>query len=126
MALISIMKKQYKDKTMSYLRAQFQGKKGYMNVKKGILNLYSSSGIERFNIMDSLDLPVVREFLNTALERGQGPKFSLFHSTNKNSFSWNDDKLSRVNYTTDVFSYLRPGSEHTKDILQAMVRANVK
>ncbi len=108
------------------IRAQFQGKDGRLNIDKGILTLYGGSKPVKWDITKRETTELLREFLNAALDRGQGPNFSLFHATNKNSFKWDPNGLSRVNFTTDVFSWLLPNTKHTKDILSAMVRANVK
>jgi len=107
------------------IRTRFQGKDGYLNISKGILTLYGGSKPVKWDITKRETTHLLREFLNTALKRGQGVKFKLFHEINKNSFNWDSNGLSRVDYTKDIFSWLYPDTDHTKAILSAMVRANV-
>jgi hypothetical protein len=112
------------------IRTQFNGFDGRLNIEKGILTLYGKNKTERYNVTVTLDLPVVREFLNTAFKAGKSPTKKLLHNTKLNTFIWADDQLGsyvqRFNRNTGTLVNLQPGTEHTKDILQAMVRANVK
>lgn len=108
------------------LRTQFQGKDGRLNIDKGILTLYSNKGTERYNAKVTLDLPVVQEFLAKAYQDGKYPSKTLIHETEKNIFLWFVKGLERWDINKDKPYRLSPNTEHTKKILSAMVRANVK
>jgi hypothetical protein len=108
------------------IRTQFNGFDGRLNIDKGILTLYGKENTKRYNVTVTLDLPVVREFLAKAYQDGKFPSNVLTHSTAKNKFSWNATGLERWDIWNDKMYRLSPYTEHTKEILSAMVRANVK
>jgi len=113
------------------IRTRFQGKDGYLNIDKGVLTLYGGSKPAKWDITKRENTKLLREFLNTAYAAGKGPSLgSLFHATLKNKFRWtfNDDMnlVMRFDKSKQVTTGLFPNTDHTKAILSAMVRANVK
>lgn len=114
------------------IRTQFQGKDGRLNIDKGILTLYGGSAPIKWDIRNREVVPLLREFLNTAYAQNKAPTKTVLHRTNKNSFAWGTDSnlgvavLERWDLTSGILKTLHPNTEHTKDILSAMVRANVK
>ena len=110
------------------IRAQFQGKDGRLNIDKGILTLYGGSAPVKWDIRNREVVPLLREFLNTAYAQGKVPTRGIVHKTPKNTFAWGviGDLVERYNLVKDSTTFLLPNTKHTKDILSAMVRANVK
>jgi hypothetical protein len=111
---------------VNVVRTQFQGKDARLNINKGILTVYNGEKTKRYNVKVELDLPIIREFLATAYANGKNPSKSLAHKTEKNGFIWDKKGLTRFDFMKVKVYTLSPNTKHTTEILQAMVRANVK
>jgi hypothetical protein len=113
------------------IRTQFQGKDGRLNIDTGILTLYGGSAPVKWDITKRETTQLLRDFLNAAYSKGKHPNKILVLITNKNVFEWAENvkrgwKVCRWNLVEDTYSVMRPNIQNTKEILSAMVRANVK
>jgi hypothetical protein len=114
------------------IRAHFQGKSGYLNITKGILTLYGGSKPVKWDITKRETTELLREFLNKAHAEGKFPSMNLHHNTGNNAFIWGTRPgtkkviLQRWDLNNLKMANLKPNTEFTKQILSAMVRANVK
>jgi hypothetical protein len=110
------------------IRAQFQNQDGRLNIDKGVLTFYGGDKPVKWDITKRETTELLREFLSTAYSLGKLPSRGIVHKTPKNSFGWNVTTpfVERYNLQNEKHYTLLPGTKHTKDILSAMVRANVK
>ncbi len=112
------------------IRAPFQGLDGRLNIDKGILTLYGHKQPMKWDITKKETTKLLREFLNTAYQKGKGPSQFIQYTTAKNKFYFGEGVrgafLQRLDFTTNTISSLKPNTGFTKSILSAMVRANVK
>lgn len=113
------------------IRAQFQNQDGRLNIDKGVLTFYGGDKPVKWDITKRETTELLREFLSTAYSLGKLPSKGLYHETPHNRFAWYKTNTGtaaviRRNHTEHKTAELSPNTEHTKAILSAMVRANVK
>lgn len=110
------------------IRAQFQNQDVRLNIDKGILTFYGKGKPVKLDIRNRKVVPLLREFLNTAYSLSKVPTKGIVHKTPKNTFAWGvmTNLVERYDLVKDNLTFLLPHTEHTKAILSAMVRANVK